>query len=743
LLRPDDPILQRSRHALLTVASDKYAALVTDLGATVVEGNVAAKLIELLDEPTVQSELIQRAVRQGLANEEEVLSTVNRLKSRGLIKTSTAQIDTSQAQTYRDWWKPVSARVGARGVGDVPIDAVREALADIGLELSAREGNDFEVVLADDYLNPQLPELIDDRKATLLLQLTGPRPTIGPWIGAGGPCIECLQTRLRFNRSREWALIGDENRGSLTRGWTTATANHGAAEAAWEVHRYATGRRRIAERTVMTVIHHSSGERKEHAVSRRPQCARCGEELTIESAHWDVRIPETPLRALPDGSRRATTAEETIDRYRHLVSSRTGVVEYLTDVDPSDNPIHVVESGTNYATVRPGEGSQGFRQRAGGKGTTQAQARAGALAEAIERYSAVYTGEQPVLRRSLAELGDSAIDPRMMLLFSDRQYANRESINSSTDAHRFVPEIFDPDQEIDFAPGWSLTGKERRWVPAPLVYYGYAQKVGARWGAADSNGNASGTSMADAIEQGFYELVERDSVALWWYNQARRPGIDLESLADVYGNSYPLHLRDYYRDVIDREITLLDVTSDAGVPAVVAVSRARRGRPRVMLGFGSHHQPHVAVNRAMTELNQFLGMSHRLDKTAEGSDSTIAKWWRLEDLSDHEYLEPTHLLSAEELPISDAFSSGPDEWVDGREIVRACDAAAQSVGSELVVVNLTQPDVGMPVVKVIVPGLRHFWARFAPGRLYDTPVDLGWNQVARTEESLNPTPIFW
>jgi oxazoline/thiazoline synthase len=29
------------------------------------------------------------------------------------------------------------------------------------------------------------------------------------------------------------------------------------------------------------------------------------------------------------------------------------------------------------------------------------------------------------------------------------------------------------------------------------------------------------------------------------------------------------------------------------------------------------------------------------------------------------------------------------------------------------------------VVKVVVPGLRSFWARFAPGRLYDVPVRLG------------------
>ena len=48
----------------------------------------------------------------------------------------------------------------------------------------------------------------------------------------------------------------------------------------------------------------------------------------------------------------------------------------------------------------------------------------------------------------------------------------------------------------------------------------------------------------------------------------------------------------------------------------------------------------------------------------------------------------------------------------------------------------------MPVVKVIVPGMRHFWSRFAPGRLYDVPVKLGWLPAPLTEEQLNPIMIF-
>ena len=54
----------------------------------------------------------------------------------------------------------------------------------------------------------------------------------------------------------------------------------------------------------------------------------------------------------------------------------------------------------------------------------------------------------------------------------------------------------------------------------------------------------------------------------------------------------------------------------------------------------------------------------------------------------------------------------------------------------------TRPDVGFPTVKVIAPGLRHFWARYAPGRLYDVPVRLGWLDRPTAEDELNPTLMF-
>ena len=65
------------------------------------------------------------------------------------------------------------------------------------------------------------------------------------------------------------------------------------------------------------------------------------------------------------------------------------------------------------------------------------------------------------------------------------------------------------------------------------------------------------------------------------------------------------------------------------------------------------------------------------------------------------------------------------------------------VGVETIIINQTRPEIELAVAKVITPGLRHFWRRAAPGRLYDTPVKLGWIDRALSEDELNPRSVFF
>ena len=74
--------------------------------------------------------------------------------------------------------------------------------------------------------------------------------------------------------------------------------------------------------------------------------------------------------------------------------------------------------------------------------------------------------------------------------------------------------------------------------------------------------------------------------------------------------------------------------------------------------------------------------------------------------------------------------------------IQFCKGLVEARGMEMLVLDLTRADAGMPVAKVIVPGLRHFWARYDPGRLYDVPVAMGWLARPVPEAELNPTPVF-
>ncbi|MDH3604162.1 MAG: YcaO-like family protein, partial [Candidatus Tectomicrobia bacterium] len=85
----------------------------------------------------------------------------------------------------------------------------------------------------------------------------------------------------------------------------------------------------------------------------------------------------------------------------------------------------------------------------------------------------------------------------------------------------------------------------------------------------------------------------------------------------------------------------------------------------------------------------------------------------------------------------------PRLWsADLREDVELCVSLAAQRGLETLVLDQTRPDIGLSVVKVIVPGLRHFWRRLAPGRLYEAPVELGWLSTPLREDQLNPISMF-
>src|SRR4029453_10228026 len=124
--------------------------------------------------------------------------------------------------------------------------------------------------------------------------------------------------------------------------------------------------------------------------------------------------------------------------------------------------------------------------------------------------------------------------------------------------------------EIEWSPVWSLRDQRFKYLPTSLLYFFYRGQTrhhGAYRVHADSNGCAAGNTLAEAIVQGFLELVERDAYAIWWYNRSQRAEVDLAQFDDPYIRDLKIQLAE-----TGRRLWLLDVTSDLGIPSFVTIA---------------------------------------------------------------------------------------------------------------------------------------------------------------------------
>jgi ribosomal protein S12 methylthiotransferase accessory factor len=601
-----------------------------------------------------------------------------------------------------------------------------------------------DVVLTDSPWRRELRDCnaaaLRDGRPWLLVKPTGRQVWVGPLFRPGQTgCWECLVRRLEANCPVAAFLQGRNGHAGAfvqDRAATPATVQvawglAANAVASWVVR----GELPDLDGKLQT-LDVPTWRLQSHTLVRLPFCPACaaGEERPFRPPS----LAPHKKTFTSDGGHRVIPPEETLARHAHHVSPITGAVPLLERAAPAGAGIlHVYFAGNNSArpSTSLGQLRGDLRTMNAGKGTSDVQARASALCEGLERYSGVFRGDEPRRRARLADLG-GAVAPNDCLLFSERQYHEREARNAGGSRFSFIPVPFDPEAEIEWSPVWSLTRREVHYLPTAFCYYDYPQPDERTYCVACSNGCAAGNTLEEAILQGFLELVERDAVALWWYNRVRRPGVDLDSFGEPYLDRLRTFLHEHGRD-----FWVLDLTADLGIPAFASVTRRTDGpAEQIMPGFGAHLDPKVALLRAVTEMNQMLSspLLGLPEKGAEKEpiDPGTAHWLQTATTANQPYLLP-----AEGPPR--AADSYPQAWSDDvADDVRSCQALVERAGMEMLVLDQTRPEVGLPVAKVIVPGLRHFWSRLAPGRLYDVPVRLGWLPRPLAEDEMNPIPMF-
>jgi ribosomal protein S12 methylthiotransferase accessory factor len=734
--------------------------LLSERGHFLLRGVTYLHLVPLLDGQHTIEEIL--ACLRGRVSPAEVFYALDLLQRHGYITEAASSLPTEQAA----FWglldvdpEDVVGSLQKISVSVHPFGAIDPApfqtiLASLGVRVS--DSGQCWVALADDYLHSGLDafnrEALTYDRPWLLMRPNGCELWIGPLFLPGKTgCWACLAHRLWGARKVESYLQEKRNNSSPFSPPFAAlpsTLRIAYGLAATEITKWIVcGQNKEIEGRVVTFDVVSLAKHS-HQLVRRPQCPHCGDPTAFAAQQAAPLVLQSCTKAFSvDGGHRAVAPEEMMKKLELHISPITGIVSHLQpySIETAEQALTVSYlAGHNFVHVSRDETLDldflcaSLRGASGGKGKQVLQAKVSALGEAIERYSGVFQGDEARFRAKLKDLGDAAIHPNACMLFSEQQFKNREQWNADNLWSHWVPEPFDEGMEVEWSPVWSLTYDKPRYVPTAYCYYGYSRKCNAWFARADSNGCAAGHGKEEAILQGFMELVERDSVALWWYNRVQKPAVDLSSFAEPYFQE----LITYYW-TLHRDLWVLDITSDLNIPTFAAISRRNDKEVEdIIFGFGTHFDPRLAVLRALTEVNQSLpavfSVTPDNNKAYLDDDPKALLWWKTAAIENQPYLIPDKTLDLRVL------TDYPRKWGDDLYIdVLRCMEIAKEQGLETLVLDQTRPDVGLHVMKVIVPGLRPFWARFAPGRLYDVPVQMGWLPKTLTEDQLNPQHIYF
>ncbi|HXV23898.1 MAG TPA: YcaO-like family protein [Alphaproteobacteria bacterium] len=390
------------------------------------------------------------------------------------------------------------------------------------------------------------------------------------------------------------------------------------------------------------------------------------------------------------------------------------------------SPVHV--AAARLRAMREGDKTIRF---ASGSGLTWGEAVAACMMEAAERCSAQHFGNERLHRAQAARVGDDAILPTDLSLISDRQYAGRVRWNGRHRGLNRLSVRWRADQPLDWVAADPELSSEPAWLPAGFCLLGHTRDRRSGLAPAESSGVAAGATREEAAVRAFLELVERDAVAIWWYNRVRRPRLSIRKLAEPLVAAY-----DDWSRRNRRTLVLHDLTHDLRVPATAALAHDADGGA-IAFGFGAGESLALAARHAVGELaqcesNLALIKERVSEEGVRGltiEARALLEWVRSARIGDH-----PHLIGRSARTVLTGKAVDLD--------LATCHAICRRHGLKFIAIDLTRAEIGVPVVRVVAPGLRPLRARFAGGRLYDVPVRLRWRSRRCAETHLNPIPLM-
>jgi ribosomal protein S12 methylthiotransferase accessory factor len=377
--------------------------------------------------------------------------------------------------------------------------------------------------------------------------------------------------------------------------------------------------------------------------------------------------------------------EETVDRIRRLMPA-LGItrVANITGLDRIGIPVTIA--------CRPNSRALSVSQ---GKGLDLDAARASTLMESLEFYHA----ERITL-------------PVKYLDYEDLRQSH--AVVTPADLPLVRDSLFHPRLPLLWVEGCDLLQHERVWVPYELVSTNFTVPMppGSGCFQATSNGLASGNHLLEAVSQAICEVVERDALTLMQLHSddwlaGRR--IDLDTIEDPG-----------CRQVLDRyaqadiAVAAWDITTDVGIPAFCCTITDRHDDPLHVTytidGFGCHPSRVIALLRALNEAAQ-----SRLTMISGSRDNLFREDYQRTQSKQMVEQKRRRLQTIPRRTLGDVVDFEGASFL--QDVLWELHRLSAAGIARVMVVDLTRPDLQVPVVRAVVPGLEgtHLNPAFAPG----------------------------
>ncbi len=314
-----------------------------------------------------------------------------------------------------------------------------------------------------------------------------------------------------------------------------------------------------------------------------------------------------------------------------------------------------------------------------GKGCTPEQAQASALMELVERFSFFSF----IRESSLAK-------------------AAYRNLRRDTLSFDYIPlSVYDPDP-FDERNRTCFEGLPLSWVPAFDLIAEKEILIPIDWFYLihEYNGPAAGNSQEEALLQGLCEVVERHVSSVITREKRKTPMIDPNSVKDPAGREL---LRKFERNGI--KVCFKDFSLDTGSPTIGVLAYDPSTFPdssEIIFTAGTTTSPEKSLIRALTEVVQLAGeFKHKTTYRP-----TLPKFKNLEEAS--------YITASSECV--DLHSLPDLSNTNFRQEIFSSAAALKRIGLNVFAVETTHPQIGIPVVYVIVPGA-HFMDRTLGNRI--------------------------